>query len=327
MEVSDVYLKEKWKMTEANVKSEIMTVVQLFEMCNMFKVDLDRQEDKSRRESEINNNILMRDFKPNEPIKSKNSNNIKHQNSCNSQNSNQYVSNPENKININNRWEHFGGKPPFQYLNERDEDNNMAYENERYIKARSNSNHPPENAVVYKKPVSSEKKDKDPLVWDPPDDKKKIQAPQLNQNLNLNKNQKISNQANKNQKKVENKVPIDAEKRRNYEKPWKLPEEKKNNQNKEKEKENKSSFLLHCYPDGQGPDSELIEMLEREVVDTNPNVKFEDIAELDKAKNVLKEAVLLPLLMPDYFKVKLVLHLGNQKTLERSFTLRSTWNW
>ena len=52
-----------------------------------------------------------------------------------------------------------------------------------------------------------------------------------------------------------------------------------------------------------GPDSDLIKILEKEVVDTNPNVKFEDIAELDKAKNVLKEAVLLPLLMPDYFKV------------------------
>ena len=44
-------------------------------------------------------------------------------------------------------------------------------------------------------------------------------------------------------------------------------------------------------------------MLERDVVDTNPNVKFEDIAELDQAKNILKEAVLLPLLMPEFFKV------------------------
>jgi len=45
-------------------------------------------------------------------------------------------------------------------------------------------------------------------------------------------------------------------------------------------------------------------MLEREVVDQNPNIKFEDIAELDNAKNLLKEAVLLPLLIPDYFIVK-----------------------
>lgn len=48
-------------------------------------------------------------------------------------------------------------------------------------------------------------------------------------------------------------------------------------------------------------------MLEKEVVDQNPNVKFEDIAELDNAKGVLKEAVLLPLLMPEFFIVNILL--------------------
>lgn len=299
-EVSDPYLKEKWKMTEANIKSEIMTVVEIFEMCQMFKVDLDRQEDKNRRESEMNNNILMRDFKNIDQGKSKNSNNnIKSQNNQNNPNNNQYINNQDNKIN-NNRWERFGGKAPFEYLNEKDEE--TGNENERFNKARSNSNNQQvENVVIYKKPgsSSSDKKDKDPIVWDPPEDKKKIisnNVPSQGQ-----KNSKVSNAPNKNKKNE--KAPVDAEKRRNYEKPWKLPEEKKNN-NQAKEKESKSSFLLHCYPDGVGPDSDLIEMLEREVVDTNPNVRFEDIAELDKAKNVLKEAVLLPLLMPDYFKVR-----------------------
>ena len=64
----------------------------------------------------------------------------------------------------------------------------------------------------------------------------------------------------------------------------------------------KSPFLLSRYPDGNGPDAELIEMLEREVVDTNPNVSFDDIAELNQAKKALQEAVLLPLIIPDYFK-------------------------
>jgi katanin p60 ATPase-containing subunit A1 len=59
---------------------------------------------------------------------------------------------------------------------------------------------------------------------------------------------------------------------------------------------------LHHYPEGEGPDGELIEMVEREVMEKNPNVKFEDIAELEGAKNTLKEAVLLPLLMPDFFR-------------------------
>ena len=66
---------------------------------------------------------------------------------------------------------------------------------------------------------------------------------------------------------------------------------------------NKSAFLMAHYPnEGVGPDSDLIEMLERKVVDSNPCVKFEDIAELDSAKRVLLEAVLLPFLMPEYFK-------------------------
>ena len=43
-------------------------------------------------------------------------------------------------------------------------------------------------------------------------------------------------------------------------------------------------------------------MVEREVMEKNPNVKFEDLAELEGAKNTLKEAVLLPLLMPDFFR-------------------------
>ena len=64
----------------------------------------------------------------------------------------------------------------------------------------------------------------------------------------------------------------------------------------------KSPFYLHHYPEGEGPDGELIEMVEREVMEKNPNVKFEDIAELQGAKNTLKEAVLLPLLMPDFFR-------------------------
>jgi katanin p60 ATPase-containing subunit A1 len=63
-----------------------------------------------------------------------------------------------------------------------------------------------------------------------------------------------------------------------------------------------SPFYQHYYPDGDGPDGNLIETLEGEVVDKNPSVSFDDIAELDSAKNILKEAVLLPILMPDFFK-------------------------
>ena len=42
-------------------------------------------------------------------------------------------------------------------------------------------------------------------------------------------------------------------------------------------------------------------MLERDSVDKNPNVTFDDIAGLHECKKMLEEAVLLPILMPQYF--------------------------
>lgn len=64
----------------------------------------------------------------------------------------------------------------------------------------------------------------------------------------------------------------------------------------------KSLFLESLSSDGKIIDKDLIMMMEREVLDKNPMVKFDDIAELNDAKNILKEAVLLPLMMPDYFR-------------------------
>lgn len=43
-------------------------------------------------------------------------------------------------------------------------------------------------------------------------------------------------------------------------------------------------------------------MIERDIVDFNANVRWDDIAELQEAKRLLEEAVVLPLWMPDYFK-------------------------
>ena len=43
-------------------------------------------------------------------------------------------------------------------------------------------------------------------------------------------------------------------------------------------------------------------MLEREVLDKSPNVSFDDIAGLQETKKLLQEAVLLPILMPEYFR-------------------------
>jgi len=45
--------------------------------------------------------------------------------------------------------------------------------------------------------------------------------------------------------------------------------------------------LESVYPNGVGPDSELINMLERDVIDKSPNVTFNDIAGLVDCKKCL----------------------------------------
>mmetsp|Transcript_12379 Transcript_12379/g.14175 ORF Transcript_12379/g.14175 Transcript_12379/m.14175 type:complete len:452 (-) Transcript_12379:9-1364(-) len=84
--------------------------------------------------------------------------------------------------------------------------------------------------------------------------------------------------------------------------PWAAPLPGKGKKGKSAAPKKEESYLQHCYPDGVGPDTELISMLERDVLDKNPQVSFDDIADLDDAKNTLQEAVLLPILMPQYFK-------------------------
>ena len=138
-------------------------------------------------------------------------------------------------------------------------------------------------------PDDLKKPKKDPDVWSPP----KIK-PKSNQNQGFNRERaKNYNNGGKGFGNV-GKGPTG--------KGQNVKGGDKNSNDKKDAKSGKSAFYLHHYPEGEGPDGELIEMVEREVMEKNPNVKFEDIAELEGAKNTLKEAVLLPLLMPDFFR-------------------------
>ena len=51
-----------------------------------------------------------------------------------------------------------------------------------------------------------------------------------------------------------------------------------------------------------GVNRDLIEALERDIVQRNPNVRWDDIAGCEEAKKLLKEAVVLPMIMPEYFR-------------------------
>ncbi|XP_035845073.1 katanin p60 ATPase-containing subunit A1 [Helianthus annuus] len=51
-----------------------------------------------------------------------------------------------------------------------------------------------------------------------------------------------------------------------------------------------------------GPDHQFAAMLEMDVLEDTPGVRFDDVAGLSEAKRLLEEAVVLPLLMPEYFQ-------------------------
>ncbi|OTF69115.1 katanin p60 ATPase-containing subunit A1-like protein [Euroglyphus maynei] len=67
---------------------------------------------------------------------------------------------------------------------------------------------------------------------------------------------------------------------------------KSTDENEQKERR----FEIH------GPDAELVEMLERDILQKNPDTHWDDIADLKEAKHLLEEAVVLPMWMPDFFR-------------------------
>ncbi|CAG0914517.1 unnamed protein product [Notodromas monacha] len=74
----------------------------------------------------------------------------------------------------------------------------------------------------------------------------------------------------------------------------------------EKEKTDKEKILAEETPlcrkfDSQSYDKDLVDLLERDIVQKNPNIKWDDIADLAEAKKLLEEAVVLPMLRPDFF--------------------------
>ena len=277
---TDNYLVSKWKDTKEQLKRECTLIFEAYQNCSILNKNVSPQEAKAYEYNDYNNNYLNRNYK--------------------SPNNNLIRNDPK-------RWAHFGGKAPFSYLKEKNNDdqvfNNYVVENKRNYDLNYLKN-------FYK----------DPDVWTSPDE-----DPRFSYEKRYNGPRRPASQKKINYEKIDLGVvnEKDIEKRRkNYDKPWQVPlyskpkdPNSKNNNNKNKNNKNsindkklkkeppKSPFLMARYPEdnGNGPDTDLIEMVEREVVDMNPNVNFEDIAELESAKRALTEAVVLPLLMPDFF--------------------------
>ena len=64
----------------------------------------------------------------------------------------------------------------------------------------------------------------------------------------------------------------------------------------EEENQTEKKFEPSCHAD-----VDLVDMLERDILQKNPNIRWDDIADLIEAKRLLEEAVVLPMWMPDYF--------------------------
>lgn len=70
------------------------------------------------------------------------------------------------------------------------------------------------------------------------------------------------------------------------------------------EEEESEEVLIHGKPPFNPPgyEKEMIELVTKDILQSAPDVKWDDIAGLKEAKQLLEEAVVLPLWMPDYFK-------------------------
>ena len=277
---TDNYLVGKWKDTKEQLKKECSIILEAYQNCKILNTDVTPHESKRYEYNDYNNNFFNRDYK------SPNNNKVK---------------------NDPNRWAHFGGKAPFSYLKEKNYNNNQIYNNYVVENKRNYDLNYLNNFY------------KDPDVWASPEE-----DPRFSYDRKYNGPKRPASQKNK-YDKIDLGVVNDKDverRRKNYDKPWQVPlyskpkdpNSKNNNNNKNNKKSSindkklkqeppKSPFLMARYPEdnGNGPDTELIEMVERDVVDMNPNVNFDDIAELESAKRALTEAVVLPLLMPDFF--------------------------
>jgi len=51
-----------------------------------------------------------------------------------------------------------------------------------------------------------------------------------------------------------------------------------------------------------GYESHLVDTLEKDILQRHPNIQWNDVAGLTEAKSILQEAVVLPIIMPDFFR-------------------------
>lgn len=154
--------------------------------------------------------------------------------------------------------------------------------------------------------VSEQKAYHDPDRWSPPPVPSKYQKPSKVKGQDNNKkgppgkptsSRGRTTSAAEVKGRVGNAKPVATKKSSNSSKDDDKSEKKDDGDNDETQDEDDRKFL----PSSHG-DIDLVDMLERDILQKNPNIHWDDIADLCEAKRLLEEAVVLPMWMPDYFK-------------------------
>lgn len=77
--------------------------------------------------------------------------------------------------------------------------------------------------------------------------------------------------------------------------------DKKNDEHDQSPEEVRPEVEENKFQASSHADVDLVDMLERDIVQKNPNITWNDIADLREAKSLLEEAVVLPIIFPEYF--------------------------
>lgn len=174
-------------------------------------------------------------------------------------------------------------------------------------------NHPPPNNMYYgglNDPY--ETPERDPDVWPPPPplNNKNPYRPSQPYQMNYNNFGNNNNNNNNNMKNYKGRQVSgnDNKAKPNVAKPP-PPNNKRRSVMPNNPPPNNQLFQGDPIPavqekkfESAGVNKDLIEALERDIVQRNPNVKWDDIAGCEEAKKLLKEAVVLPMIMPEYFR-------------------------
>jgi katanin p60 ATPase-containing subunit A1 len=174
--------------------------------------------------------------------------------------------------------------------------NDFNYNNINYCNVNNNNSNIPSNYEMV---------ERDPDVWPPPPTNNNVSNKYRNNNYNNNNSSK----------QKDNKLKQPTSSNRINPVPKKLTNDKRNgahppgsaqpptggpNNNSPPNTSNPNTIEEKKF-ESVGVNRDLVEALERDILQRNPNVRWSDIAGCENAKKLLQEAVFLPRLVPTFF--------------------------